>query len=250
MGVSVLYNTYWVRFNYKMFTYSSAAKNTITLFNSAKEAGVERIVYVSITNPSEDSPLEYFSGKAKLEKALMESGISYSILRPAVVFGKEDILINNIAWLLRRLPVFGVFGDGKYSLQPIYVDDLAEIAVEQGGRRENTIINAIGPETFTYRGLVEEIGTIIGKRRPIISVSPSFGYILGSIIGRLVNDVLINREEIEGLMAGLLYVDSPPIGKTRLTDWARKHADSLGRQYASELARRRDRKTEYIRKAR
>lgn len=238
-GVSVLYNTYWVRFNHKMFTHSSAVKNTIILFNSAKKAGVKRIVHVSITNPSEDSPLEYFKGKAKLEKSLMESSISYSILRPAVIFGKEDILINNIAWALRKLPVFGVFGDGKYRLQPIHVDDLAEVAVEQGKDRKNNIIDAIGPETFTYRGLVEEIGRKIGKRRPIISVSPTFGYIAGSIVSKLVNDVFITRQEIEGLMADLLYVDSPPVGKTKLTDWARRHSDSLGRQYASELARRR-----------
>jgi NADH dehydrogenase len=238
-GVSVLYNTYWVRFKHKMFSHSAAVNNTMTLFNSAKEAGLKRIVHVSIINPSEDSPLEYFSGKAKLEKSLMGTGISYSILRPTVIFGKEDILINNIAWILRKFPIFGVFGDGAYRLQPIYVDDFAELAVEQGEKRGNSIINAIGPETFTYRKLVEEIGRIIGKKRPIISVPPTLGYIAGSIISKFVNDVLITREEIEGLMADLLYVDAPPVGKTRLTDWARKHADSLGKHYASELARRR-----------
>jgi len=237
-GVSVLYNTYWVRFNYKYFSHAAAINNTMTLFNSAKEAGVKRVVHVSITNPSEDSHVEYFSGKAKLEKALMETGISYSILRPTVIFGKEDILINNIAWVLRRFPVFGVFGDGKYRLQPIYVEDFAELAVEQGGKSENTIINAIGPETFTYRGLVEEIGRIIGKRRFIISVSPAVGYIVGKIVSTFVRDIVITREEIEGLMADLLYVDAPPAGTTRLTDWAKRHADSLGRHYASELARR------------
>ncbi|MEW5818495.1 MAG: NAD(P)H-binding protein [Spirochaetota bacterium] len=243
--VSVLYNTYWVRFNHKMFTHADAVRNTITMFQAAKKAGVERIVHVSITNPSEDSHLEYFSGKAKLEKALQESGLSYAILRPAVLFGKEDILINNIAWALRRLPVFGVFGDGQYRLQPIYVDDLAKLAVEQGEKRETTIIDAIGPETFTYRALVEKIAEIIEKRRPVISVSPAIGYITGSIIGKLVNDIFITREEIEGLMADLLYVDSPPAGTTKLTDWAKQYADSLGRKYASELARRRDRDSEY-----
>jgi len=244
-GVSVLYYTYWVRFNHKMFTYADAVRNTNTTFNAAKEAGVKRIVLISITNPSEDSQLEYFSGKAKLEKALKGTGLSYSILRPTVLFGKEDILINNIAWALRRLPVFGVFGDGQYRLQPIYVDDLAELAVEHGEKKENSIIDAIGPETFTYKGLVQEIGEIIGKKRPIISVSPRLGYIVGSIIGRLVNDVFITREEIEGLMTELLYVDSPPAGKTKLTDWAKRHRDSLGIKYANELTRRRNRETEY-----
>ncbi len=241
-GVSVLYNTYWVRFNHKLFTHADAVKNTLTLFDAAKNAGVERIVHVSITNPSSESHLEYFKGKAILEKALIESGISYAILRPTVLFGKEDILINNIAWALRKLPVFGVFGDGQYRLQPIYVDDLALLSVEQGAKRDNVIIDAIGPETFTYKALVQTIGSIIGKRRPIISVSPTLGYIAGTIIGKLVNDVFITREEIEGLMADLLYVDSPAAGQTKLTDWIQEHSDSLGKNYASELARRRGRK--------
>ena len=244
-GVSVLYNTYWVRFNYKTFTYADAERNTITMFNAAKQAGVRRIVHVSITNPSEESRLEYFSRKAKLEKALNETGLSYAILRPAVLFGKEDILVNNIAWALRKFPVLAVFGDGQYRLQPIHVDDLARLAVEQGEKTTDAAINAIGPETFTYKGLVETIGEIIGKKRPIVSVSPAIGYMAGMVMGKLVGDVMITRDEIRGLMAGLLYVDSPPAGKTKLSDWAREHADSLGRKYTSELARRRDREREY-----
>jgi NADH dehydrogenase len=244
-GVSVLYNTYWVRFNHHNFTHADAVRNTEILFRAAKAAGVSRVVHVSITNPSEDSPLEYFKGKARLERALVESGLSHAILRPTVLFGKEDILVNNIAWALRRLPVFGVFGDGQYKLQPIYVDDLAQLAVEQGEKTENVIINAIGPETFTYRGLAEAVGQIIGKRRPIVPVPPSMGYAVGWIIGKLVGDVMITREEIRGLMDNLLYVDAPPAGSTRLTDWATERARTLGLHYTSELARRRDRQTEY-----
>jgi len=244
-GVRVLYNTYWVRFNYKLFTLADALRNSITLFNAAKEAGVRKIVHISITNPSEDSQLEYFSGKAKLEKDLMDTGLSYSILRPTLLFGKEDILINNIAWTLRKLPVFTVFGDGQYLLQPIYVDDLAELAVEYGEKDENSIIDAIGPETFTYRELVQTIGKIINKKRPVLSVPPALVYIAGSIISRLVNDVLITRDEIEGLMSNLLCTNSPPNGKTKLTDWIKKHAETLGREYTSELERRIDRETEY-----
>ncbi|MEJ2746392.1 MAG: NAD(P)H-binding protein [Anaerolineae bacterium] len=238
-GAKVLYNTYWVRFNYETFGHETAVTNTLTLFNAAQEAGVERIIHVSITNPSLESHLEYFSGKARLETALQKLGVSYAILRPTVLFGKEDILINNIAWMLRKFPVFGVFGNGRYRLQPIYVDDLAKLAVEQGQQRENVIIDAIGPETFTYRELVETMGKIIGRERPLLSIPPWLGYAAGWIVGQLVNDVIITRPEIEGLMADLLYVDSPPAGQTKLTDWARQHANELGRQYASELSRRR-----------
>lgn len=244
-GVEVLYNTYWVRFNHPLFRHADAVRNTLALFAAAKRAGVRRIVHVSITNPSEDSPLEYFSGKARLERGLIESGLSYAILRPTVLFGKEDILINNIAWLLRHLPVFGVFGDGSYRLQPIYVDDLASLAVAQGAARENTIINAIGPETFTYRELVATIGRLIGAPRPVVGVPPAAGYWVGRLVGRLMGDVTITREEIAGLMAGLLYVDAPAAGPTQLTAWIAAHADTLGRRYTSELARRRDRTAAY-----
>ncbi|NIM51344.1 MAG: NAD-dependent epimerase/dehydratase family protein [Gemmatimonadales bacterium] len=237
-GVRVLYNTYWVRFNHRRFTHAAAIENSKTLFQAAKDSGVARIVHVSITNPSEASGLEYFRGKAELEKTVRELGVSYAILRPTVLFGKEDILINNIAWLLRRLPVFGVFGDGTYRLQPIFVDDLAEIAVAQGQGADNVVIDAIGPETFTYRELVERIGEIIGRKRPIVSVPPAVGHLTGRLMGLIVGDAVITRDEIRGLMAELLYVDAPPAGTTKLTDWAREHAASLGASYASELARR------------
>ena len=244
-GAAVFYNTYWVRFNHGDFSHSTAVDNTLKLFEACKEAGVGRVVHVSITNPSEASPLEYFCGKARLERALADSGLSHSILRPTVLFGKEDILINNIAWCLRRFPVFGVFGDGQYRLQPIYVDDLAELAVKQGREGADSIIDAIGPEPFAYRDLVREIGAIIGRPRPIISVPPSIGYAAGWLIGKFMGDVVITREEIAGLMQNLLCTNSPPAGATRLTAWARAHAASLGQHYANELARRRNRLEAY-----
>ena len=189
--------------------------------------------------------MSIFEARRFWRKRSIASGVSYAILRPAVLFGKEDILINNIAWVLRRLPVFGVFGSGRYRLQPIHVDDLASLAVEQGKSRKNIVINAIGPETFTYRELAAKIGKLIGKERPIISVAPWFGYAVGWLLGSLVGDVVITKEEIEGLMADLLYVDAPPAGHTFLTDWIRSHADTLGRSYTSELARRKDQVSAY-----
>jgi NADH dehydrogenase len=245
-GVDVLYNTYWVRFNHRMFTQGEAVKNTLVLFEAARRAGVRRVVHVSITNPSEDSPLEYFAGKARLERALRESGLSHAILRPAVLFGREDILINNIAWALRRFPFFAVFGDGSYRLQPVHVDDLAELAVAEGSRSENVIINAIGPETFTYRQLVQATGEAIGRPRTLVNVTPGMGCLFGKMMGWFKRDVFITREEIRGLMAELLYVNTPPTGKTLLTVWMKKNAATLGLRYASELDRRRDRRKPYF----
>jgi NADH dehydrogenase len=246
-GASVLYNTYWVRFNHADFRYSQALENTRVLFAAARSASVARVVHVSITNPSEDSPLEYFRGKAVLERELRGSGLSYAILRPAVLFGGDDILINNIAWALRHLPFFGVFGDGSYRMQPIHVEDLAALAVAQGSERGSGVIDAIGPETFAYRDLVAELSRAIGVRRPIIGVPPRFGYVAGWVLGLVLRDVLITRDEIEGLMQGLLATASPPVGHVKLSAWARQHAETLGRHYATELGRRRDRRVAYAR---
>jgi NADH dehydrogenase len=245
-GVDVLYNTYWVRFNHGMFTHGEAVKNTLVLFEAARRAGVRRVVHVSITNPSEDSTLEYFAGKARLERALQESGLSHAILRPTVLFGREDILINNIAWALRRFPFFAVFGDGSYRLQPIHVDDLAALAVAEGMRTGNVVVNAIGPETFTYRELVKAVGGAIGRPRTLVNVPPGVGCLLGKLLGWFKHDVFITREEIRGLMSELLHVNTPPTGKTPLTAWMKQNAGTLGLRYASELDRRRDRQMPYF----
>ena len=159
------------------------------------------------------------------------------------MFGKEDILINNIAWVLRRYPVFGVPGDGNYKLQPIYVDDLASLAVKNGARTQNQTIDAIGPETFTYRELVTTIGKAIGQKRPLMSVPPSAAYSMGVALGKIVHDVVITRDEIRGLMDGLLCVQSEPAGSTSLTRWASEHSSELGVRYASEMARRKSQTT-------
>jgi NADH dehydrogenase len=244
--VDTLYNTYWVRFNHKGFQHSEAVHNTLALFAAARQAGVRRIVHVSITHSDEHSPLEYFSDKGILEKALRESGISHAILRPAVLFGDEDILINNIAWALRKFPVFGVFGDGSYRLRPIHVDDLAELAVSSGEQSEDLTVDAVGPESFAYRELVELIGQSIACPRLILNLPPALGYLASRILGCFVHDVFITREEIQGLMNGLLDVEGPATGNTRLSDWCRNHADRIGRNYASELARRVDRSAPYL----
>ncbi len=246
-GVEVLYNTYWVRFNHSTFQHSQAVQNTLILFDAAKKAGVKRIVHTSITNPDEHSPLEYFAGKGLLEKALIDSGMSYSILRPAVLFGDEDILINNMAWMVRKFPVFGTFGDGSYRLQPIYVEDFARLAVKCGTESVgNEVINAIGPETFSYKELIRTISRILlGKERPIFSMPDAIGYGVSRIIGAVMGDRVVTREEMKGLKADLLCVDSPPVGGVKLTDWLRQHKDTVGKVYANELKRRKDRTVAY-----
>jgi uncharacterized protein YbjT (DUF2867 family) len=236
-GAEVLYNTYWVRFAQGAVNHQRAVENIGAMIHAAERAGVKRIVHISITNPSSDSPLPYFKGKAEVEELIRSSSLSYAILRPAVVFGNEDILINNIAWLLRRFPFFAIPGRGDYSLQPIFVEDLAGLAVEAGHSRENLVMDAVGPEIYEYGDLVRLIRHAAGSRSRIVHV-PSFLVLLASwFVGRLVHDVVLTEEEVDGLMANLLISKQPPTGKTSLRAWLKDNAEWIGAEYASELKR-------------
>ncbi len=237
-GVDVLYNTYWVRFNHKNFTYADAVKNTKILFDAAKKADVKKIVHVSITNPSEDSELEYFKGKAELEKELKQTGIRYSIVRPAVFFGGSDILINNIAWSLRYLPVSGYFGKGEYKIRPVHIKDFAKIVVNEGNGSLSRTVNAVGPESYTYKDLLKMISEKIGTKRSFISIPPVIGFITGYLIGLYKRDVFITWDEIKGLMQGLLYTNSDATGSTKLSEWVDINKENLGKHYESELVKR------------
>jgi NADH dehydrogenase len=236
-GASTLVNTYWVRFAHRGVTFQTAIDNTRALIRAAADAGVRRIVHVSITNPSDNSPLPYFRGKAVLERAVDRSGLGYAVVRPTVIFGAEDILINNIAWFLRRFPLFAVFGRGDYRLQPIFVEDMAEVLVEAVEREDDYTLDAVGPETYTFEELVRLIAEKIGRRARIIHLPPGLAHLFTRLAGLALGDVVLTRDEIRGLMANLLVSDRPPPGRTRLSEWLEENAERVGRRYSSELAR-------------
>lgn len=238
-GVQVLYNTFWVRFEAEGFEQELAIARSANLFRAARSAGVERVVHISITNPSEDSPWAYFRGKAQIERALRESGLPHSILRPALVFGEGGILVNNIAWMLRRFPVFGVFGRGDYGVRPIHVRDLARLAVSEGAVEGQRTLDAVGPERFEYRELVDTLAKAIHCRCLRFRLPLGLGRVAARLLGLVTGDIVLTGEEIEALMAGLLDSDAPTTGEIRFSEWAREHADELGRSYAHEVARRR-----------
>jgi NADH dehydrogenase len=236
-GATVLYNTYWIRFAYGGVSHERAVENSRILVQAAEQAGVKRIVHLSVTNPSTDSPLSYFRGKAAVEGIIRSSSLSYAIVRPALIFGREDILINNIAWLLRRFPLFAIPGDGEYGLQPIFIEDLAAFAVETGHSRENMVVDAVGPETYTYKELVQLVREAIQSRSRVFCAPPSLVWLASRLVGFLVHDVLLNREEMSGLMANLLISNQPPAGTTSLREWLRENAGTAGVTYASEIER-------------
>ncbi|MCC7352732.1 MAG: NAD(P)H-binding protein [Anaerolineae bacterium] len=236
-GASTLYNTYWIRFEYGGATFRQAVQNTSTLFDCAKKAGIQKIVHISVTHASPESYLPYYKGKGLQEIALVNSGVPYSIVSPTLVFGKEDILVNNIAWLIRRFPVFPIFGSGSYMVQPLYVEDLAAIAVASAKEQRSTTLDAIGPEVYTFRDFVRLIAWKIKPKVRLIHVPPTIGLALGRLIGLAVRDIILTRGELRGLMDNLLTSDQSPNGTTRFSEWLESSKNGLGRAYSSELGR-------------
>jgi NADH dehydrogenase len=234
--VRVLYNTYWVRFDHGTSTFARAVESSRALFRAAADAGVERVVHVSITNPSRHSPLPYFRGKAEVESALRETGLSHAILRPAVFFGGRDVLVNNIAWLLRRLPVFGI-APGSYGLQPVHVEDFARLVVERGASRVDEVLDAVGPEALGFEDLVRLVRRAVGSRAALLPVPRSVLLGAARLIGAVVRDVVLTPEEIAGLTRNLLVSKGPATAPTRFTDWLTGNAEHLGVEWASELHR-------------
>jgi NADH dehydrogenase len=236
-GASVLYNTYWIRFERGEQTFARAVANTKALILAAERAGVGRLVHVSIANATAAPHLPYYAGKAELEAAIRASTLSHAIIRPTVIFGDEDILINNIAWILRRFPVLGAPGDGSYRMRPIFVDDMAKLAVDLARASDNVTVDAVGPETFTFDEWLRLLVKTVGSRARILHLPPKLALWASRAISVLVRDVVLTSDEVTGLMADLLVTDGPPTGGTRLSAWLKANADHVGRRYASEVAR-------------
>jgi NADH dehydrogenase len=236
-GADTVYNTYWVRFERGRQTFERAVENTRQLVEAARRAGVRRIVHVSVANPDAASPFPYFRGKAETEKTVRRSGLSHAIVRPTLVFGADDVLVNNIAWGLRHVPVFVIAGDGRYEVQPVSVRDTAAICIEAGFQADDVVIDAAGPSGWSFEAFVGLIAKAVGSRARVVHASPRMTLAAGRLAGFALRDVLLTHDELGALMAGLLVSHEPPRGRDRFDDWIAASAETVGRRYASEVAR-------------
>ena len=236
-GAQTLVNTYWVRYPSVGVSFDRAVENTRMLFDAAVEARVQRVVQVSVSNPSLDSPLGYYRGKAQAEAIVRSLPISHAIVRPTLIVGEHDILVNNIAWFLRRFPVFAMPGSSRYRLQPVTLDEAGEIIAEAALGSDNMTIDIAGPEVLTFAQLVRAIGDAIGHPARIVSLPPGVALRLVGLAGLWVREVILSREELDGLMTERLLSHGPARGKQSVLAWLREHGQDLGRTYATELAR-------------
>ena len=237
-GAHTLYNTWWVRFPRGAMTWDDVVVNTRSLVRAAGEAGVRRVVHLSVTNATPDSPLPYYRHKARAEQVVRDSGLAYAIVRPTLVFGPGDILLNNIAWTLRRFPVFLVPGRGDYRVQPVAAEDVADLCVDSarsggdGGERD-----AAGPSTYTYERLARLIRAAVGARSRLVPAPARVTVAAAAAVGWIKRDAFVTRSELAGLMDELLVSHAPPGGRRSFEEWLAASAGSLGRRYASEYAR-------------
>jgi NADH dehydrogenase len=236
-GVDVLYNTYWIRYPHAGVGFGDAIANTRRLMGAAAGAGVRKVVHISVCNPSFESPLDFYAAKARAETVVRQSGLQWAVVRPTLIFGRGDILINNIAWLLRRFPVFFITGHGKYQLQPVAGEDVAEISTWAAGETGSVIVDAAGPDIVTYADLVDSIAIAIQHKRRIFFTSPSVTLLAARVLGRYLKDVILTPQELAGLMDDHLVSNDPPRGRARIEDWLLRAADGLGMSYSSRLNR-------------
>lgn len=236
-GVDTLFNTYWIRFPRGSTTFERAVVDSAVLFAAARRAGVRRIVHLSVVGANPDAPTPYTRAKGQLEGILRSSGLEWAIIRPTLTYGPNDILVNNLAWALRRLPVYGIPGDGRYPIQPVHLDDVAALCLEAAAGKSGSVTDAAGPEMLQFRDMVGTVRAAVRSRSLVVGM-PQWA-VLGAarVLGRVVGDVVLTRDEILELTTGWLTSKEPPRGRIRFSDWVPANGHLLGHRWASEVAR-------------
>ncbi len=144
---------------------------TQSLIAAMGAAGTRRLVYLGALGVEDREELNYAKSKARAERAVRDSGLDWTILRPSLLFGPRDGFFNIVADLVRiPAPLVPVPGDGRSRFQPLHVGDLA-LCLRLALERPETIGRAYelgGPRTWTYREITEEVTRSVGKRRIIV----------------------------------------------------------------------------------
>lgn len=237
-GIDTLINTYWVRFPRAGTTFADAVANSQTLFDAATDAGVRRIVHISIAHADPASPYPYFAGKGLVEAHLATLPVGHAILRPAILFGGQAVLLNNIAWLLRHLPVFAIGGHGAYRIRGIHLTDLARLCADETDSDDDILRDAVGPERPTFRDLVEALREAVHSKAILLDVPGAVIPACATGVGVLLRDTVLTRDEYAAMAAGLADTTGPATGTIAVTDWIAQNGSWLGRRYLNDTKTR------------
>jgi NADH dehydrogenase len=236
-GADAFVSTFWVRFPHGGQDFDTAVRDGTTLFRAAARAGVRRVVHVSVSNAAADSGLGYYAGKARLDAAARACGVPHAIVRPTLVVGPSDVLTSNVAWCLRRFPFFPVPGDGSYRLQPVTLADTGRVTADAVEASGDVDVDAAGPEVYTFDEYVRLVAEACGVTRWLVHAPVGFSLAALRAIGLVLDDVVLTREEFEGLAQERLLSHAPATGRESVRAWLLAHGDSLGRRYVNDLRR-------------
>lgn len=182
---------------------------------ACRQAGVKRLVHISALGASADGPSEYQRSKAAGEAAIRSTGadLDWVILRPSVIFGRDDRFLNMFARLAAVFPVLPLAGaDARF--QPVYVEDVAEvvwrslITADAAGQS----FDVAGPSVYTLRQLVEYVSALIGKPRRVIGLPESLGMIQARLL-ELAPQPLMSRDNLRSMRVDNITAGEPlPFG--------------------------------------
>lgn len=224
-GVDTFYCTYWMRHG----PYDVAVDRCRRLLDAATAAGVRRIVHLSVVQPDAASPYPYFRGKAEVEAHLAALPVPAAVVRPALVFGGEAAMLDDLARVLRRVPVFGLPAGGRFRVRPVHVDDVVDLCLAGSEVDEPTVVDAVGPERPTFRELVTQVRDAVGSRARLVGLPVPVVLAAGRLLGRLQGRELLTAEELRSTIDGLADADGPATGSRSLSAWLAEHGAELGR---------------------
>lgn len=225
-GVSTFYNTFWMRTGNPGShgtDYGMAIARSVALLEAARRAGVERIVHLSVAHA--DAPdaqrYPYFAAKARVEAVLRSTGIAHAIVRPAVMFGGGPGIVEQLARVLRWVPVFGVAGDGRYQVRPVHVGDVARLCVDGAAHAsvDAVPVDAVGPDRPTFDELVRWVAASVGRRARLVHLPATAVIAAGRTLGTIAREDLLTADELRSTMDGLADTDGPATGTVSLRAW-------------------------------
>lgn len=145
----------------------TVAQGTRNLVAASREANVKKIIYLSALGTSADAETAYHKTKYQAERAIKESGLDWTIFRASVIYGKNDGFLRTMSSVIKFLPFIPIFGDGKYKMQPVFIEDLTDVLTKAlvYPLSSRQTIDIGGPEQLEYVMVMEMIKKALRKRR-------------------------------------------------------------------------------------
>ena len=158
-------------------------KGTRYQVDAAKDAGVRRVVYISGVGASKDAGKHWFRYKWEAEKYLQDSGLEWVVIRPTWVYGPDDVALNRFLGFAKRLPFIPMFGDGKQSMQPVFIDDVGRVGADAALKPEaaGNVFELGGPDVMSMDDVLRTALEVQGKKKGLLHQPALLGKTIGAL---------------------------------------------------------------------